>query len=585
MSNAAVTLRASLDYDPVPLKFGTSGRRGLVADLTQLEVYITATAELEYLQSLPKPEGGIVRGEEFYFACDLRPSSSQLVLDSKNFYDLAAAIRAIYRRENGQSPARLRGGLAQAVQQAIADSGMKPVFLGRIPTPALASYAFDRAKGSMMVTGSHIPFDRNGYKTNTARGELLKRDEAPIQARVELVRARLYDQPVTESRFNTGGMFQADGGELAPATREATEAFLRRYVDFFAGQTLRGKRILVYQHSAVGRDFLVELLRHFGAEVIPAGRSETFVPIDTEAIDAERLGIIQSLATTAWQQHGPLDAVVSIDGDSDRPLVLGVEPEGAGCRVKFFGGDLVGMVVAEYLKADAVVVPVSCNDALDRGPLRAVVEPKTRIGSPYVIAGMQQAVAAGRKAVCGWEANGGFLLGSTLTRAGRTLCALPTRDAFLPILGVLFCAAEKGKSVCALFDELPRRFSRAALLKNFPRPVSEKIVRRFTPAGINSMLVDFAGAIEPALLKIQAEITRFFTNGLGFGTVEKVDYTDGMRIYFSNGDVAHVRPSGNADELRIYAVAESQSRADAIARMGVAEPDGILRRLETAVSS
>jgi len=582
MSNAAVTLRASLDYDPVPLKFGTSGRRGLVADLTQLEVYITATAELEYLQSLPKPEGGIVRGEEFYFACDLRPSSSQIVSEPKTSPDLAAAIRDRCSRVNSQPP---RGGLTQAVAQAIADSGMRPVFLGRIPTPALASYAFDRAKGSMMVTGSHIPFDRNGYKTNTAHGELLKRDETPIQARVEKVRARLYNQPATESRFNAGGMFQADSGELPPATREATEAFLRRYADFFAGQTLRGKRILVYQHSAVGRDFLVELLRHFGAEVIPAGRSETFVPIDTEAIDAEQLGIIQSLATAAWQQHGPLDAVVSIDGDSDRPLVLGVEPEGTSCRVKFFGGDLVGMVVAEYLKADAVVVPVSCNDALDRGPLRAVVEPKTRIGSPYVIAGMQQAVAAGRKAVCGWEANGGFLLGSTLTRNGRTLRALPTRDAFLPILGVLFCAAEKGKSVCALFDELPRRFSRAALLKNFPRPISEKIVRRFSPAESDVHEIIFARATDPGQLKIRADLGTFFSPALGFGAVEKVDYTDGVRIYFSNGDVAHVRPSGNADELRIYAVADTQSRANAIARMGVAEPDGILRRLEAAVSS
>lgn len=585
MSNAAATLRTRLDHDPVPLKFGTSGRRGLVADLTQLEVYITATAELEYLQSLPKSEGGIVRGEELYFACDLRPSSSQIVLEPKNIDGLAAVIRILGCRENGQSPARLRGGLAQVVAQAIADSGMKPVFLGRIPTPALASFAFDRAKGSMMVTGSHIPFDRNGYKTNTAHGELLKRDEVPIQSCVERVRARIYAQPATESCFNPSGMFKADRSELPPATREATESFLRRYADFFTGQTLRGKRVLVYQHSAVGRDFLVELLRHFGAEVIPAGRSETFVPIDTEAIDAEQLGIIQSLAAAAWQEHGPLDAVVSIDGDSDRPLVLGVEPAGTNCCVKFYGGDLVGMVVAEYLNADAVVVPVSCNDALDRGPLQAVVEPKTRIGSPYVIAGMQRAVAAGRKAVCGWEANGGFLLGSTLTRAGRTLRALPTRDAFLPILGVLFCAAEKGVSVCALFDELPKRFSRAALLKNFPRPVSEKIIRRFSLAEINSNLIDFAGAIDPALLKLQAEIATFFTNALGFGAVEKVDFTDGVRIHFSNGDVAHIRPSGNADELRIYAVADTQARADAIAQAGVAEPDGILRRLEVAVAS
>ena len=60
------TLRESLQYEPRELQFGTSGRRGLVVDLTHLEVYINALAELEYLQ----PEG-----EEIYFARDLRPSS------------------------------------------------------------------------------------------------------------------------------------------------------------------------------------------------------------------------------------------------------------------------------------------------------------------------------------------------------------------------------------------------------------------------------------------------------------------------------------------------------------------------------
>ena len=113
MSDASLTLRAGLDYDPVPLKFGTSGRRGLVADLTQLEVYLNALAELEYLQSLAKPEAGIVRGDEFYYACDLRPSSTEVVM--------------------GKQP---RGGLAQSVAQAITDCGMTPVFLGRIPTGA-----------------------------------------------------------------------------------------------------------------------------------------------------------------------------------------------------------------------------------------------------------------------------------------------------------------------------------------------------------------------------------------------------------------------------------------------------------------
>ncbi|HET6216365.1 MAG TPA: hypothetical protein VFE27_05055, partial [Acidobacteriaceae bacterium] len=73
------SLRSRLNYEPQELGFGTSGRRGKVVDLTQLEVYLNALAELDYLQSLSPAEGGIRPGDPFYFAFDLRPSSSQLV--------------------------------------------------------------------------------------------------------------------------------------------------------------------------------------------------------------------------------------------------------------------------------------------------------------------------------------------------------------------------------------------------------------------------------------------------------------------------------------------------------------------------
>jgi len=82
-----------------------------------------------------------------------------------------------------------------------------------------------------------------------------------------------------------------------------------------------------------------------------------------------------------------------------------------------------------------------------------------------------------------------------------------------------------------------------------------------------------------ALESIREHAARFFTPDLGFAGIVRINYTDGVRIYFENGDVAHMRPSGNADELRIYAVADTQERADAIATAGVAEPGGILRRL------
>jgi phosphomannomutase len=48
------------------------------------------------------------------------------------------------------------------------------------------------------------------------------------------------------------------------------------------------------------------------------------------------------------------------------------------------------------------------------------------------------------------------------------------------------------------------------------------------------------------------------------------------------GDVAHVRPSGNARQLRIYANSDSPARADQIVELGLREPDGILRHMERA---
>jgi len=223
------------------------------------------------------------------------------------------------------------------------------------------------------------------------------------------------------------------------------------------------------------------------------------------------------------------------------------------------------------------VVPITCNDAIDRGPLADVLEPKTRIGSPFVIVGMQAASAKGCSAVCGWEANGGFLLGSDVERNGRRLTALATRDALLPILGVLFAAAERGCSVSELFAELPRRFSKAGLLKDFPRSASLGILQRLTPLNGSDGDADQHASIA-------TDLARVFTCARGFTSVARLDYTDGVRIIFSNNEVTHIRPSGNADELRIYATADTQARADAIVEEGVREPDGILRQLQHMIA-
>lgn len=519
------TLRDSLSYTPVSLKFGTSGRRGRVVDLTQLELYLNVRGELDFLQELPVADGGIRPGATIYVGYDLRPSSTGLVEDQGS-----------------------RGELAQAVCAAITDAGSEAVNLGVVPTPALMAYAMARGCASIMVTGSHIPFDRNGYKLNTAKGELLKVYEDPIGSHTERWRERLYSESAASSLFNSEGMFREGRRELPTPDPGANSEYLSRLTDVFP-DSLMGYRVLFDEHSSAGRDLMPQVLEALGATVVRTGRSETFVPIDTENLGQEQLSHIQSMLDAAIADGFSFDAVLSCDGDADRPLVLAVD---AG-KVQFLSGDLLGMLAAEFLKPDAVVVPVSCNPAIDESPLASVLRPKTRIGSPFVIAGMQSAEADGARRICGWEANGGFLLGTDFMVKGRPLRALPTRDAALPMVAALLLARQKGLSLHETAALLPRRFGATALLKEFPRTHGLALVASLSPA-----------EGEAAETSLPALRERFVPHPLH--ALRTVDYTDGVRMYGDAGEVLHFRPSGNADEFRVYAVAASPERAAELAR-------------------
>jgi phosphomannomutase len=458
-----------------------------------------------------------------------------------------------------------------------------------------------------MVTGSHIPFDRNGIKINKSVGEVVKSDEAGIIGEVERVRAEEYRRNATVSPFDACGMLKR-APELPPIDGTAEESYVRRYMDCFKRGGLAGLRVLVYQHSAVGRDLLPRILRELGAAVVTAGRSDTFIPIDTENITDEQLARLEEFARSADHGGRPIAAIVSTDGDSDRPLVTAVLPANevvrGASRVRFLPGDLLGVVVAEYLCADAAAVPISANDAVGRRLIeRNIILEKTKIGSPYVVAALNDLRASGKQQrIVGWEANGGFLTGSDIKLNGGLLAALPTRDSLLPILAHLSAAAEQGLSLAALWDRLPARFGRAGLLDEFPVTASQAILAQLFPAGA-AIEVEFVGAggvvdcsradgsrvaLAPSAGKnwrhCQATLSRFFTPASGFDDIARINVLDGARIYFRNGDIAHIRPSGNAPQLRIYAVSDTQVRADQIVDYALREPDGILRQLERALT-
>jgi phosphomannomutase len=140
------------------------------------------------------------------------------------------------------------------------------------------------------------------------------------------------------------------------------------------------------------------------------------------------------------------------------------------------------------------------------------------------------------------------------------------------------------------------------LIDNFPVAASGAILAKLIPNGdVIEAEFDSAGHVldwsrthaAPSPLpagaaedwrESKATLSKFFTTALGFDDIVRVNVLDGTRIYFNNGDVAHIRPSGNAPQLRIYANSDSQARADQIVELAVREPDGILRALERALA-
>ena len=205
--------------------FGTSGARGLVSAMTDQVCYGYTTGFLYYLREI----GEFPPNSEVALAGDLRPSTPRIL---------------------------------RACAQAIRDTCGVPVFCGYVPTPTLAYYAFARRMPSLMVTGSHIPADRNGIKFHRSAGEVLKLDEVGI--------ARQVPPPVTLSRFTAEG--QLINAAPLPEVRNIEGSYLQRYLDFFGDKALSGLTVGLYQHSSVGRDLLTRILRALGAEVLPLGR-------------------------------------------------------------------------------------------------------------------------------------------------------------------------------------------------------------------------------------------------------------------------------------------------------------------------
>ncbi|MCS2150046.1 phosphomannomutase [Scandinavium manionii] len=460
------------------IAFGTSGARGLVRDFTH---EVCAAFTHAFLDVVSKT----FKFTSIAIAIDNRPSSYEI---------------------------------AQVCAAAITQHGFKVEYHSVIPTPALAYYSISNNIPCIMVTGSHIPFDRNGLKFYRPDGEISKIDEQAI------VNSTYEFLPVKEL-------------SSLQVKKEGADAYIERYSSLYGPEKLTGKRIGIYEHSSAGRDLYATLFEKLGAEVISLGRSDEFVPIDTEAVGED-----DRLLAKKWATEFKLDAIFSTDGDGDRPLVS--DEKGNWLR-----GDILGLLAAQQLSIHALAVPVSCNTAIEvSNQFHSIV--RTKIGSPYVIAAFDQLIEE-HSSVAGFEANGGFLLATDVKINSNLLSALPTRDAVLPALMLLVASTEN--RVSTLVNALPQRFTWSDRLSNYPSQKSQKII------------ADAVESPESFLAQLQLQ---------GLSCIN-VDLTDGARFILSSGDIFHLRPSGNAPELRCYTESNDERKAKELVELVLGKINGL----------
>ena len=464
------------------LKFGTSGLRGLVTDLVGWPSYAYTLAFLRHVSAL----SGDGRERSVLIGRDLRSSS---------------------------------GEIARLCIAASLGAGYLPRDCGAVPTPALALAALTLGCPAIMITGSHIPDDRNGLKFYRPDGEISKADEAGILG----------------AFAGLTGPVPDDAG--AATAYAALPPYRRRYLDFFPADSLSGLRVGVYQQSSVARDLLCEILAGLGAETEALGRSDRFIPVDTEAHRPEDKALVLE-----WARSGRFDAIVSTDGDADRPLVA--DENGTILR-----GDIIGLITAERLGLETIVTPVTSSSAIERtGVAEQVI--RTRVGSPFVVAGMEEAAASGASGIIGFEANGGVLLGSALESRSRRLAALPTRDAMLPIIAVLAAAAHGRGPLSRVVEALQAGHAAAGRLQDVPAERSGTFIGR---------LASDAAFREEFLREA--------------GSLSRLDTIDGVRMSLADGSIVHYRASGNAPELRCYVEAGDADRAEDLLAWGLARAE------------
>ena len=223
--------------------------------------------------------------------------------------------------------------IGQAVALGLVSKGHQVYQCGISTTPAMFMTTLDpaiQADGAVMVTASHLPFNRNGLKFFTKDGGLNKEDITAILTLAETI----------ETSFTPGG--QARDYDFLPSYSENILKIIRAKTG--SDQPLAGARIVVDAGNGAGGFFVDQVLKPLGADTTgsqylePDGNFPNHVPNPEDAVAIAHI--------TKAVKENQADLGIIFDTDVDRAAII--DEQGQAINRNGFIAFIASMLLTDY---------------------------------------------------------------------------------------------------------------------------------------------------------------------------------------------------------------------------------------------
>lgn len=360
-----------------------------------------------------------------YFGTDgIRGTVGQSPITPDFMLRLGHAVGRVLKRSEDRptvligKDTRISGYMIEsALEAGFASSGVDVLMTGPLPTPGVAYMTRAlRLSLGVVISASHNPFDDNGIKFFSARGEKLPDAwEQDVEAMLE--------KPAE----------WVDSARLGKVRK--LEDARGRYIEFckstFSGElSLKGMKLVVdAAHGAASR-VAPDVFHELGAEVIAIGCSPDGLNINAGVGATAPAALIEAVKT----HHA--DYGIALDGDADRLQLV----DAAG---RLYNGDeLLYVMVADRL-AQQLPVPGAVGTLMTNMAVEVALKSR---GVPFVRAKVGDRYILEELAARGWQL-GGEGSGHLLALDRHT-----TGDGIVSALQVLQAIRRTGSSLAELLS-------------------------------------------------------------------------------------------------------------------------------------